>query len=220
MEISGEQRIDAAQPEVWRALNDPDVLKSCIPGCESIDRVAGDEFRIVMLAAVGPVKARFTGTLAIRNSVPLHSYELVFEGSGGVAGFGKGTAVVALSPQGDAITLLRYTATAQVGGRLAQIGSRLIDGVAKKLAIDFFARFNKQFSADAAAAPVIAVPPGTAARAPALGAGARASGPGASVAAALALPGGGLVVPLRIIAAGVVVADIALLGILYRLWSM
>lgn len=151
MELIGKQRIDAGQEAVWRALNDPEVLRRCIPGCESIETVAEGEYRIAMLAAVGPVKARFTGQLTVANLVPPDSYELLFEGSGGGAGFGKGTAAVTLLSQGSDATLLRYTAAAQVGGKLAQIGSRLIDGVAKKLAIDFFRSFNQQFVAVAQA---------------------------------------------------------------------
>jgi carbon monoxide dehydrogenase subunit G len=215
MELVGEQKIAAAQPEVWRALNDPDVLKKCIPGCESIERVSDDEFKIVMLAAVGPVKARFNGALAIRNALAPTSYDLVFEGSGGVAGFGKGTASVSLAPE-DAMTMLRYEARAQVGGRLAQVGSRLIDGVAKKMAIDFFGRFNEHFhateAADAGAASVQAAAP--VATSP-------ASLSSSSAGAMSALPGAAaLVTPLRIIAVSTAIGALALVGILFKLVSM
>jgi carbon monoxide dehydrogenase subunit G len=215
MELVGEQRIAAAQPEVWRALNDPDVLKKCIPGCESIERVSDDEFKIVMLAAVGPVKARFNGALAIRNALAPTSYDLVFEGSGGVAGFGKGTASVSLAPE-DAMTMLRYEARAQVGGRLAQVGSRLIDGVAKKMAIDFFGRFNGHFcEAGAVGAGAASV------RAAAPVATSPASLSSSSAGVISALPGAAaLVTPLRIIAVSAVIGAMALVGILFKLMSM
>jgi carbon monoxide dehydrogenase subunit G len=149
MEMSSEQHIPAPRDDVWRALNDPEVLKRCIPGCESIEQESLDSFRITMLAAVGPVKARFNGKLAIQDSVPPKGYALAFEGSGGMAGFGKGTATVSLS-EADGGTLLNYTANAQVSGKLAQVGSRLIDGVARKLAAEFFTRFNATFAPSAA----------------------------------------------------------------------
>lgn len=142
MEMSGEQRIPLPQQRVWEALNDPEILKACIPGCESIDRVSDNEYKVAMTAAIGPVKAKFSGKLVLADMNPPNSYSLAFEGSGGAAGFGKGSAQVKLAPEGSG-TLLTYKATASVGGKLAQIGSRLIDGVAKKMADDFFARFNK-----------------------------------------------------------------------------
>lgn len=149
MEMTSEQHISAARDAVWRALNDPEILKRCIPGCESIEREGPDQYRIVMLAAVGPVKARFNGKLAIRDAMPPNGYALAFEGSGGVAGFGKGTATVTLADAEDG-TLLSYAASAQVSGKLAQVGSRLIDGVARKLAAEFFTRFNTCFAPAAA----------------------------------------------------------------------
>ena len=142
MEISGEQRIPLAQQRVWEALNDPEILKACIPGCESIERVSDSEYKVAMTAAIGPVKAKFSGKLLLSDIIPPNSYSLAFEGSGGAAGFGKGSAKVSLAPEGGG-TLLTYKATASVGGKLAQIGSRLIDGVAKKMSDDFFARFNR-----------------------------------------------------------------------------
>ena len=131
-----------------------------IPGCESIDRVSDNEYKVAMTAAIGPVKAKFSGKLLLADMNPPHSYSLAFEGSGGAAGFGKGSAQVSLVPEGSG-TLLTYKATANVGGKLAQIGSRLIDGVAKKMSDDFFARFNKTV-APAVAAPPTAQPPKTA----------------------------------------------------------
>jgi len=152
MEMSGEQRIPLPQQKVWEALNDPAILKACIPGCESIDRVSDNEYKVAMTAAVGPVKAKFAGKLLLSDLNPPNSYSLAFEGSGGAAGFGKGSAQVALSPDGSG-TLLSYKASATVGGKLAQIGSRLIDGVAKKMSDDFFARFNSTVAPAAATAP-------------------------------------------------------------------
>ena len=141
MELTGEQLIPLPQQQVWEALNDPAILKACIPGCESMEKTSDNEYAVAMMAAVGPVKARFAGKLKLSDINPPTSYALAFEGSGGAAGFGKGGAKVSLLPVGQA-TRLSYTATATVGGRLAQIGARLIDGVAKKMADDFFARFN------------------------------------------------------------------------------
>ena len=142
MEMSGEQHIPLPQQRVWEALNDPEILKACIPGCESIDRVSENEYKVAMTAAVGPVKAKFSGKLLLSDINPPNSYSLAFEGSGGAAGFGKGSAQVSLAPESGG-TLLTYKAQASVGGKLAQIGSRLIDGVARKMADDFFIRFNK-----------------------------------------------------------------------------
>ena len=142
MEMSGEQHIPLPQQRVWEALNDPEILKACIPGCESIDRVSENEYKVAMTASVGPVKAKFNGKLLLSDMNPPNSYSLAFEGSGGAAGFGKGSAQVSLAPESGG-TLLTYKAQASVGGKLAQIGSRLIDGVAKKMSDDFFIRFNK-----------------------------------------------------------------------------
>jgi carbon monoxide dehydrogenase subunit G len=150
MEMTGEQCIPATQDAVWAALNDPTVLKACLPGCESIELQSENEYRVTMLAAVGPVKARFNGKLAIRDSNPPRGYALSFEGSGGAAGFGRGQASVALAPV-DGGTQLAYTASAEVSGKLAQVGSRLIDGVAKRMAAEFFARFKATFTAPAEA---------------------------------------------------------------------
>jgi uncharacterized protein len=169
MEMSGEQHIPLTQQRVWEALNDPEILKACIPGCESIDRVSENEYKVAMTAAVGPVKAKFSGKLLLSDINPPNSYSLAFEGSGGSAGFGKGSAQVNLAPESGG-TLLTYRATASVGGKLAQIGSRLIDGVAKKMADDFFIRFNKTVAPSAIPAPDAVVqaspPPGTPAKSP------------------------------------------------------
>jgi carbon monoxide dehydrogenase subunit G len=151
MEMTGEQLIPLPQQRVWEALNDPEVLKACIPGCETIDKVSDTEYAVAMVAAVGPVKAKFNGKLKLADLNPPSSYSIAFEGSGGAAGFGKGGAHVDLLPEGES-TRLRFNANASVGGRLAQVGSRLIDGVAKKMADDFFARFNATVAPPAPAA--------------------------------------------------------------------
>ena len=151
MEMTGEQLIPAAQAEVWRGLNDPEMLKSCISGCESIERLSDTEYTVVTTAAIGPVKAKFRGKLLLAEINPPNSYTLHFDGQGGAAGFGKGSAQVSLAAEGTG-TRLTYAVKAQVGGKLAQIGSRLIDGVAKKLADDFFSAFNQKLAVPAAAA--------------------------------------------------------------------
>lgn len=146
MEMSGEQRIPATQAETWAALNDPEMLKACVPGCESIERVAENEYQVLMVARIGPVSAKFKGKLALADIEPPNSYSLAFEGQGGAAGFGKGSARVQLEPDGEG-TLLRYQANANVGGKLAQIGSRLVDSAARKIAQDFFTAFNEKVAA-------------------------------------------------------------------------
>jgi carbon monoxide dehydrogenase subunit G len=151
MEMTGEQLIALPQQRVWEGLNDPEVLKACIPGCESIERVSDTEYRVAMTAAVGPVKAKFSGKLLLAEVNPPTSYRLSFEGAGGAAGFGKGSAFVKLGSEGPG-TRLAYTANAQVGGKLAQVGSRLIDGVARKMADEFFQRFNDKLVGPAPAA--------------------------------------------------------------------
>jgi carbon monoxide dehydrogenase subunit G len=145
MEMTGEQLIPVPQAEVWRGLNDPEVLKACIAGCESIEKVSDNEYKVSIVAAVGPVKAKFAGKLVLADLNPPNSYSLSFEGSGGAAGFGKGGAQVSLKTEGAA-TRLSYSAKASVGGKLAQVGSRLIDGVARKMADDFFAAFNEKLA--------------------------------------------------------------------------
>ena len=148
MEMKGEQLIPLPQEATWDALNNPDILKECIPGCESIERIAQDEYDMVMSAKVGPVSAKFKGRMKVQDPDPPNRYTLVFEGQGGVAGFAKGQATVMLSPQ-DEGTRLEYTAKATIGGKLAQVGARLIDGVARKLAGQFFDQFNKRVSSKA-----------------------------------------------------------------------
>lgn len=142
MEMSGEQRIPAPREVVWEALNDPEVLKASIPGCESLERnEADDGFDAKVRAKVGPVSARFGGTVVLSDINPPESYTISGEGKGGSAGFAKGSAKVQLTEDGSD-TLLSYTVDARVGGKLAQLGSRLIDGTARKMAEDFFTRFS------------------------------------------------------------------------------
>lgn len=161
MDIAGTQRIPAPRAAVWEALNDPAVLKRCLPGCESAERDGPDAFKVVVAAAVGPLRAKFNGTLRMTQVQPPASCVMIFEGQGGAVGFGQGTASVELREQGSQ-TDLGYTAQAQVGGKLAQIGSRLIDSVAKKMSDDFFKAFLQQFApasdavAAAGAQPVMA----------------------------------------------------------------
>lgn len=143
MEMTGEQLIALPQDATWKALNDTQVLKDCIPGCESITQLGENEYEVVLTARVGPVSAKFKGKMTVADANPPQSYKLMFEGQGGVAGFAKGEATVALTPEGDN-TKLAYNAKAAVGGKLAQVGARLIDGVAKQLAGKFFEAFEKR----------------------------------------------------------------------------
>ena len=143
--MTGEQLIPASQQDTWTALNDPEVLKACVPGCESITLVNPNEYQVLMVAKVGPVSAKFRGRLSLSDIKPPHSYSLAFEGQGGPAGFAKGGAQVKLLPESRQ-TRLMYDVKANVGGKLAQIGSRLVDAAAKKVADEFFANFNKRMS--------------------------------------------------------------------------
>jgi hypothetical protein len=143
MEMTGEQLIHASQADTWAALNDPEILKACIPGCESIERTGENEYVVQMTARVGPVSAKFKGKMALSDIKPPNSYAIAFEGQGGVAGFAKGGADVSLAPEGQA-TKLSYKVKASVGGKLAQIGSRLVDAAAHKVANDFFVAFNEK----------------------------------------------------------------------------
>lgn len=147
MEMTGEQMISLPQDATWRALNDTAILKECIPGCETIEQVSDTEYQLTMTAKVGPVSAKFKGKMTLAEVNAPHSYTLVFEGQGGVAGFAKGQASVRLTPDSEA-TRLGYSVKAMVGGKLAQVGSRLIDGVARKIAEQFFSAFNKRMSGE------------------------------------------------------------------------
>ena len=149
MEMSGEQLVPAPQAVVWDALNDPQMLKASVPGCESIEPTGDNEYQVLMVARVGPVSAKFNGKLTLSDVKPPDSYSLAFEGQGGAAGFAKGGAHVRLAPEG-AKTRLSYDVKASVGGKLAQIGSRLVDAAAKKVADDFFRNFNAKVGASQA----------------------------------------------------------------------
>ena len=150
MEMTGEQLIALSQQATWDALNDTAVLMDCIPGCDSIERQSDNEYLLTMTAKVGPVSAKFKGKMTLLDVQAPDSYTLQFEGQGGVAGFAKGEARVSLAPEADA-TRLSYSVKANIGGKLAQVGARLIDGVAKKTAEQFFTAFNKRASGGAAA---------------------------------------------------------------------
>ena len=146
MEFAGRYIIPASPQAVWVALNDPDMLKSCIPGCERMDKTDATHFQAVVTLKIGPMKATFKGNVALEDLDPPHRATLKGEGQGGVAGFAKGEAEIVLTPEGSG-TLLAYTAKANIGGKLAQIGQRLIDGAAKQIADDFFSRFSAAVSA-------------------------------------------------------------------------
>jgi uncharacterized protein len=148
MELSETHTLPVAQQQTWDALNDTEILRACIPGCESIDPDGENAYLVALSAAVGPVKARFKGRMQLTDIDAPNTYTIVFEGQGGAAGFAKGNAQVTLEADGDAATKLTYTANAQVGGKLAQIGSRLVDGAARKIAGEFFKRFSAQFSGE------------------------------------------------------------------------
>lgn len=141
MEMTQTRQLPVVQQNAWEALNDTGLLKQCIPGCESIEPDGDNAYLVALTAAVGPVKARFKGRMALQDIQAPDSYTIQFDGQGGVAGFGKGTAHVTLAPEGEQ-TVLTYTVNAQVGGKLAQIGSRLVDAAARKMADTFFDRFT------------------------------------------------------------------------------
>lgn len=157
MEMAGERRIAAPAQRVWEALNDPEVLRACIPGCQSLEKDGDDRFNAVAEVRIGPIGARFKGAVALSDLDPPRGYTISGQGSGGVAGSAKGTAKVRLSPDG-AGTLLAYTVEAQVGGRMAQLGGPLIDATARQMADRFFAKFGEVVGGEAVAAPVEAAP--------------------------------------------------------------
>jgi uncharacterized protein len=145
MELTETHTLPVPQTRAWEALNDTEILKVCIPGCDSIEADGENVYNVAMTAAVGPVKARFKGRMELTDIDAPHTYTIVFEGQGGAAGFSKGRAQVNLAPgDEDGTTRLGYSASAQVGGKLAQIGSRLVDGAARKIAAEFFKRFSAQ----------------------------------------------------------------------------
>lgn len=143
MEMQGRRQLAVTQQQAWDALNDPVVLKACIPGCDKVEPTGENQYAIAMALKIGPVSAKFTGKITLSDIQPPESYKLSFDGQGGVAGFGKGSAAVTLLPN-DAGCELGYTVQASVGGKIAQLGQRLVDGAAKAMAEDFFKRFDQE----------------------------------------------------------------------------
>jgi len=142
--IEGEERIAAPLQKVWEALNDPEVLRETIPGCQSLEKRSDTEMAATVVVKIGPIKATFNGEVALKNLNPPHSYTIQGEGKGGIAGFAKGGADVTLTEDGPEATVLRYAAKAEVGGKIAQLGSRLIESTSKKLAGQFFSSFGEK----------------------------------------------------------------------------
>ena len=198
MDMTGEFVIPAPRRKVWEALNDPEILKQSIPGCEEIEKLSDTELAAKVTAKVGPVKARFGGKVTLSDLDPPNGYKITGEGSGGAAGFAKGGATVRLTDDGDA-TKLNYVVEAHVGGKLAQIGSRLIDATARKMAEEFFTRFSGIVGGAAAPAPAAAAEPEvaleTAAQRPS------SPPPAAASPAGMRLPPGAWVAGLAIFAA-------------------
>lgn len=150
MEMTSDRHLPLERDTVWEALNDPAVLQACVPGCESMERLEADVYQTAVTTRVGPVKARFRGHIRITDAQPPERYTLSFEGQGG-AGFAKGAADVALEADGEGGCHIRYVARARVGGKLAQVGSRLLDGTARKLSDEFFDNFTRHLGGDPAA---------------------------------------------------------------------
>ena len=160
MQLTHQQTLPVSQAQAWEALNDISLLQRAIPGCESLTPSGENQFDVLITAAIGPVKAKFKGKLQLENLQPPTSYTLRFEGQGGAAGHGKGTAEIRLESIGPRETVLHYTVHASVGGKIAQIGSRLVDMAAQKMATDFFERFNTQLQQRyAVVVPVAAATP-------------------------------------------------------------
>ncbi|MFA6157713.1 carbon monoxide dehydrogenase subunit G [Mesorhizobium sp.] len=145
--IEGEERIAAPLQKVWEALNDPEVLKATIPGCQSLEMTSPTEMTATVVLKIGPIKATFNGEVTLKNLQPPHSYTIQGEGKGGIAGFAKGGADVTLTEDGPDATVLKYAAKADVGGKIAQLGSRLIESTSKKLAGQFFSSFGEKVGA-------------------------------------------------------------------------
>jgi carbon monoxide dehydrogenase subunit G len=144
MHLASQQTLPVGQDDAWAALNDTEILKACIPGCESIVASGPNQYDVALTAAVGPVKAKFKGKLKLTDLKPPESYTIHFDGQGGGAGHGKGKADVRLEAKGPRETLLHYTATASVGGKIAQVGSRLVDMAAQQMAAQFFSTLDEQ----------------------------------------------------------------------------
>ena len=146
MELQQDIEINGSVSAVWEALNDPEVLKRCLPGCEAFDATAENAYDIRMVVKVGPVKAKFAGEITLSDIVPMRSYTISGSGKGGVAGFASGSAAVQLTENGTDSIRLSYVVNAKGGGKLAQLGARLVDGAAKKMATDFLVRFGEEVS--------------------------------------------------------------------------
>ncbi|MDQ8726179.1 carbon monoxide dehydrogenase subunit G [Bradyrhizobium sp. LHD-71] len=146
--MNDSQRVPASREQVWAALNNPDVLRQCIPGCQSLEMLSPTDMTATVVIKVGPVKATFGGKVTLSDIDPPNGYRIVGEGSGGVAGFAKGGATVRLEAVGEQETILHYEVNSQIGGKLAQLGARLIDSTAKKLAGEFFTRFGAVISSE------------------------------------------------------------------------
>lgn len=145
MDMQGHRQLGVTQQQAWEALNDPETLKLCLPGCERFEASGDGQYAVTMAVKVGPVSAKFNGKVTLSDIQPPAGYRLAFEGQGGVAGFGKGASAVTLAPN-EAGCELGYTVQAQVGGKIAQLGQRLIDGAAKSMADDFFKRFDAEMA--------------------------------------------------------------------------
>ncbi len=169
MDMQGSRSLAVTQQQAWDALNDPEVLKACIPGCDKVEPSGPNQYTMAMSLRIGPVSAKFTGKIALSDVNPPESYTISFDGQGGVAGFGKGNAQVQLTPQGTGCEM-GYVVKAQVGGKIAQVGQRLIDGVAKSMAEDFFKRFDEEMQRRYPAADS-STPASVAPEVPAVGAG-------------------------------------------------
>jgi uncharacterized protein len=214
MDMNGEYQIAAPRQRVWEALNDPEILRQCIPGCEEIVKLSDVEWTAKVTAKVGPVKAKFGGKVTLSDLDPPNGYTITGEGTGGAAGFAKGGAAVKLVDQGDG-TVLTYTVKAQVGGKLAQIGSRLIDGASRKMAEEFFGNFAAKLGAPAeiAVATAEAATPPVAPAAPEMGAPAPSPSPAPAMPEPRrAPPAGGRISPLVWIGGLVVVVIVILLA--------
>lgn len=146
MDMNGEERINAPIEAVWRALNDPQVLRACIPGCESLDKTSDTQMTARVVLRIGPIKAGFDGMVELSELNPPNSYVISGEGKGGIAGFAKGQANVSLTEEEPEVTLLTYVVSAEVGGKIAQLGSRLINSTARKLAAQFFSNFGEHLT--------------------------------------------------------------------------
>jgi len=166
MDMQASRQLAVTQQQAWDALNDPEVLKRCIPGCDKVEATGENQYAVGVSVKIGPVSAKFAGKITLSDIVPPHSYTITFDGQGRAAGFGQGNAKVTLTPEGDGCEL-GYVVHASVGGKIAQLGQRLIDGAAKGMAEDFFKRFDEEmqrqhpeaYAAKAEAAAAAGLPP-------------------------------------------------------------